>query len=322
MGTYYDNAGPTMKLATSQPTVKRGEEQAHAILEETAICIAASELAVDTFTKGIPHLDTILKERTKKYMKPENNMLYQIGMGLKAHGYDGVYGDEIFNPDGMYHFYAAIHSMEWSQEIFGYSTPNVCSPVFQASFARCKLDEQESPPSTFLNGAGGQVIDYEEKLPGGHYEGLIPYELALLARMNENAVRNALQADDSIRKVKRQGTKYIEVPVEDALRWLEGTRGFTRSKLSLSNKTNVTTIAVPIARDGTFFNVNCRRPSGFYIGPKGAESSYDTFEAALKALNAMDVPYWRRPNMKSGVHGIVRGVDVVEKTRTELGLED
>jgi hypothetical protein len=311
-----------MNLYPSQPTYNRGEKQATAILEETALGIAASELAAETFSKGVILSCDLVEERANKYRKPANNRIYQTFMGLKACGYDGVYGENIFSPDELFHAFAFLHSTEWSMQIFGYASPNVCSAVFQAAYARCKIDQYSTPPDTFLNGAGGQVIEYEEFLPGGPVEGLIFYELSLLARMNENAVRNAIQADNSIRKVKSPDSKYIEVPISDARRWLEGTRGFTRSRLGAPKGDSDDLLFVPIARDGSFFNNGCRRPTGFYVGQKGDESCYETFEKALTALNAMEVCYWRRPNQLSGVHGIVRGVDIVAKTRVELGLED
>ncbi len=76
---------------------------------------------------------------------------------------------------------------------------------------------------------------------------------------------------------------------------------------------------VPVAKDGTFFSPECKRSSGYQLGPKGLERTYDDYVEALEALNAMEVPRWRRPNAR-GYWGTVTAISWTRKTRAELGL--
>jgi hypothetical protein len=308
-------------LSTVPPSHVRGQAQTNAVMEETSSRIAALICGAECFSKGVPIFQETLAVKEEEFSKPKNNQLYQIFMGLKAFGYDGIYGNDIFEPDGLYHAFASLHvPLDWVYEFFGTALPpTVCEPIFQAAFARCKLEEGNNPPETFLWAAGGQVIGYEEFLPGGEVVGLIPYELSLLARMTESAVRNSIAADDSIRKIKGDA-KYIEVPIEDAQRWLEGTRGFTPTRRERNTGNHL--LEVPYADDGSCFQENCRRSDGkFSVGKKGQEEKIESFSEALSSLNFMDIPYWRRPHPKTGVPGIVRGRGLVAKTRKELGLD-
>ena len=66
------------------------------------------------------------------------------------------------------------------------------------------------------------------------------------------------------------------------------------------------TIRVPVAADGTHFSLDLARRGYYTVGAKGAEEKYDSFDAALDALNRMSTPRWRRPNA-AGNWGIVSG---------------
>jgi len=66
-------------------------------------------------------------------------------------------------------------------------------------------------------------------------------------------------------------------------------------------------IFVPVARDGSIFNPDLIRGGKYQIGAKGEEQDFDSFEAALDALNAMPVPRWRRPN-ELGNWGSLSGI--------------
>lgn len=76
-----------------------------------------------------------------------------------------------------------------------------------------------------------------------------------------------------------------------------------------STKSNPPAINVPFASDGSCFNPSLRRPrvGTFTVGDKGNEATFDTFDAALEYLKAMDTAYWRRPN-KAGNWGRVVAV--------------
>lgn len=65
-------------------------------------------------------------------------------------------------------------------------------------------------------------------------------------------------------------------------------------------------VQVPFAADGTCFNPSLRRPKvgTFTVGSKDNEVAFDTFDAALEYLKAMDTAQWRRPS-KAGNWGRV-----------------
>lgn len=66
---------------------------------------------------------------------------------------------------------------------------------------------------------------------------------------------------------------------------------------------------VPVARDGSWFSPDLRRPRGGYtIGAKGEEFVVATYAEALAKLRLMDVPRWRRPNA-NGNWGIVTAIE-------------
>ncbi|HVX90646.1 MAG TPA: hypothetical protein VHC20_03340 [Candidatus Paceibacterota bacterium] len=66
-------------------------------------------------------------------------------------------------------------------------------------------------------------------------------------------------------------------------------------------------LRVPVASDGTKFLPSLKRAGVYRIGAKGAEQVVETFEEALRILEKMNPPLWRRPNPQ-GNWGIVRGV--------------
>lgn len=75
-------------------------------------------------------------------------------------------------------------------------------------------------------------------------------------------------------------------------------------------------IRVPVAADGTTFNLGLARRGYFTVGAKGAEEKYGSFDAALEALKQMDTPRWRRPNA-AGNWGIVSGCSWKEVKKDE-----
>jgi len=66
---------------------------------------------------------------------------------------------------------------------------------------------------------------------------------------------------------------------------------------------------VPVARDGSWFSPDLRRPRGGYtIGAKGEEFVVANYAEALASLRLMNVPRWRRPNA-NGNWGIVAAIE-------------
>jgi len=77
------------------------------------------------------------------------------------------------------------------------------------------------------------------------------------------------------------------------------------------------TVRVPQASDGTVFHPGLRRRSGYMVGEKGSELTIENYDKALKILEDMDVPRWRRPNSQ-GNWGIVKAVGWTAFSRREL----
>ncbi|MCV2893725.1 hypothetical protein [Lentibacter sp. XHP0401] len=103
------------------------------------------------------------------------------------------------------------------------------------------------------------------------------------------------------------------ITATSAAEWLKGRKDYFSSiwqqpdeelpaPLALDFEGDVT--FVPVASDGSYFNPDLVRNGKFTIGAKGEEVQYDSFDAALLALNKMETPRWRRPN-EAGNWGIV-----------------
>lgn len=79
---------------------------------------------------------------------------------------------------------------------------------------------------------------------------------------------------------------------------------------------------VPVAKDGTWFSPGLFR-GGYRIGPKGEERVVADYIDAVRNLNEMTSPCWRRPNAK-GNWGIVTGVAWMSSRdlKNELAAEE
>lgn len=76
-------------------------------------------------------------------------------------------------------------------------------------------------------------------------------------------------------------------------------------------------IFVPVAADGSRFDVMVRHSDGYQVGPKGAELTFPDYDSALEALTRMPVACWRRPTEGSGRRGIVRATHWERLSRTD-----
>lgn len=76
-----------------------------------------------------------------------------------------------------------------------------------------------------------------------------------------------------------------------------------------SAKVKPPAIQVPFAADGSCFNPSLRRSKvgTFAVGEKNHEVTFDTFDAAIEYLEAMETAQWRHPN-KAGNWGRVVAV--------------
>jgi hypothetical protein len=139
-----------------------------------------------------------------------------------------------------------------------------------------------------------------------------PSALAHFGGISEGRIRNLMSGENRVFAAKDG-----KIPAADALKWLSGRPAFWNSiwreqSLPLYAQAEPTTplkqaAFVPIARDGSMFHPGLCRGSSYTIGRKGAEVQIDDFHEALRQLQEMPTPYWRRPN-DSGHWGNVAGV--------------
>lgn len=116
------------------------------------------------------------------------------------------------------------------------------------------------------------------------------------------------------------------IPAHEALAWLAGRESFWNSiwreqplpRHGLRDRPPLEApVFVPVARDGSVFHPGLRRGGTYTIGNKGDEAHVEDFDAALRQLQAMPEPYWRRPGEK-GAWGLVGGVRWERLDRDDL----
>lgn len=150
-----------------------------------------------------------------------------------------------------------------------------------------------------------------------------PAALAALGGVSEGRIRNMMSG---ARKVFHAKDGLIPAPA--ALDWLKERPEFYTSiwrevdavpSMVAAGEEDVgePVVFVPVARDGSVFHPGLARGAGYAVGPKGAERQIEDFDAALKALQRMRTPYWRRPN-DAGNWGVVRGMRWERLSSTEL----
>jgi len=143
-----------------------------------------------------------------------------------------------------------------------------------------------------------------------------PLALAILGGVSEGRVRNLTAGAGA--EIGSVGGK---IPAVEAGRWLKGRGAYWPSIWSneqeLEEESEMDTVRVPQASDGTVFHPGLRRRSGYMVGEKGSELTIENYDKALKILEDMDVPRWRRPNSQ-GNWGIVKAVGWTAFSRREL----
>ena len=284
------------------------------LLEETAEGIAVMQLAAETFRTGKPLFADDIAEHALPYRNPDNNGLYTVFEQMRRYAFEDI-PCYIGNED-MYHAFAFVTSVWAPADFFGSVIPFGCNAVLQTTFARDKLNAERAGFEAVIN-RDNHLIDYFEYLPYGDERTLTVPEMAALTGLAVQSLRNALHSDKSIDRSIGKQTRQIEVPAAIARRWLKG-KGYFRE---YAPPTAAGELSVPKAGDGTFFDASCKRTKGYTVGKKGEEQTYANFSDALQALEAMPIPYWRRPSKTTGVHGIVKGVEWVSKSKQDLGLK-
>lgn len=180
-------------------------------------------------------------------------------------------------------------------------SPSYMIQTVAQAYARFKIDLHFGRVSSILLESIHSVFEEEDT----DLEGLSTLQLGMLARLKQQSVRNKLSLKSGFSLEKNEMGKYF-MNVKDAIKWLGEEIGY-----STANSEDVPvgeTLNVPVARDGSFFNVKVRSPSGYRIGKKGSEILIEDFNKALEELAKMPSPYWRRPSKESGVPGVVKGI--------------
>lgn len=185
-------------------------------------------------------------------------------------------------------------------ELYTGDTPNNLEHLLALAFARAKIDTINGDIKFDLEA----LTDWFES---EYAEFMSLSEIAALANMDEQSVRNATQADSKNHLHSEKFDNRIHIPVDVAARWLVNRSGYVRRKPS-QNEIPEDHLLVPFAKDGSFFSKACKQTAGFKIGKKGDEQYITDFDQALIKLKAMPVAYWRRPN-PNGRFGIVRAVE-------------
>lgn len=184
----------------------------------------------------------------------------------------------------------------------------------------CPLDAwlgEERPPqleTTVLLARNRWALDHDRPIE--------PEALAIFGGVKMSRMRNMLAGKDP--ELRRENGL---VPAHEAYGWLAGRDSFYPSIWRTARPTydgEVHTLSysapffVPEARDGSIFHPGLERRTGFTIGEKGREFQVPTYEDALRELQEMPVPAWRRPASGRGGWGIVRGISWARVNRDEL----
>lgn len=145
--------------------------------------------------------------------------------------------------------------------------------------------------------------------------------LAILGGVTEGRIRNILSSGEGgLEKVGQS------VTAVSAAAWLKGRKEFFASIWQQPDEVVPETaspdfaddvVFVPVAADGSVFHPGLARGGNFMIGAKGEEVPHPNFEDALRALQKMATPRWRRPN-DVGNWGIVSGRDWKRIERRQL----
>lgn len=177
------------------------------------------------------------------------------------------------------------------------SASSSISRIVRKSHARWKLDS-------------GQILNKED--------------LSLLSGLAEQSIRNRLAG--KYREIHGT-TKRVEA--SEALKWLLLQKHFVRSLWKSQGDTETVhsidqatpePVFVPIARDKSVFHPGLSKDGEYILGDVGQEQYFHDYDEALRALQEMLVPIWRRPS-ETGRWMQVRGVSWQRIDRGELAAK-
>lgn len=176
-------------------------------------------------------------------------------------------------------------------------------------------DREPQLEETILLACGRWALDHDRPVE--------PEALALLGGVKMSRMRNMISGKNPT--LRRENGL---VPAKPAMDWLEKRDSFCPSIWRTARPHydgQVTTFSyaqpvfVPMARDGSLFHQGLERGGTFTIGEKGSEKHVQDFGEALRVLQEMPDPAWRRPP-KGGRGGwsIVRGTNWARMSQQEL----
>lgn len=186
--------------------------------------------------------------------------------------------------------------------------------LLETLFARLKLDSFQGRDLEGVIESAAIASLY----PSFDCNGLTVTDLARLSGVSKSAMRSVLH-QESITLLK-DGTSPSYLPFDQCVHFLTGRPKFVKS-YEASGADDDQLLSVPVAKDGSRFNRNCRRKQGYQIGSKGSERYFSNFYDALVELKKMPTARWRRPSKTSGTPGIVSAVRWERVSKSELGLD-
>ncbi|MGB3626836.1 MAG: hypothetical protein WA989_13460 [Henriciella sp.] len=187
--------------------------------------------------------------------------------------------------------------------------------------ALCPLDAWLGPKrepqleDTVLLARGRWALDNDRPIE--------PEALARFGGVKMSRMRNMVSGQNPILR-RENGLG----PAHEATAWLQDRDSFCPSIWRTARPsydgvvttfTYVQPIFVPMARDGSLFHPGLERRGTFTIGEKGGEVHVENFDDALRDLQEMPDPAWRRPPRGGrGGWSIVRGTSWARISQAEL----
>lgn len=230
-------------------------------------------------------------------------------------------GQMLHNLSAYAHYGIDIEAREHEDEVIVAKRLRSMVETADRFLAMCPLDtwlgqdRERQLEVTILMAAGRWALDHDRPIE--------PEALALLGCVKMSRMRNMISGKSP--KLPRENGL---VPAKPAMDWLKKGDRFCTSiwRTARPNYDGVVTtytyaqpVFVPMARDNSIFHHGLERRGTFTIGEKGSETHVPDFGEALRILQEMPDPAWRRPPRGGrGGWSIVRGISWARMSQEEL----